>query len=232
MQQNETNPSKFHMAIFSIGVLYTIGATLYFGFVGKSAEMGVALLTGIFIMAFANLDMFSFFEGAGFRAETRGRIKAAEVSLETLRELVTLIAGPILEELTFGGRLSNIDFFARRKMMVDLIEYMKKLNIQDPNINQPIETIDRFLVGDHISKIDKAVQEDVNLGTEIKKDIQEKIQKIRTEVNRQMRFDPGPIKFLLADVSSRNLEIKEAIEDLEFFLQHKKARRPSIWELE
>ncbi len=46
-------------------------ASFYFGYMGKPAEMGLAIVAGAIALAFANIDKIRKFKGAGFEAEMR-----------------------------------------------------------------------------------------------------------------------------------------------------------------
>jgi len=50
--------------------------TLVFGFLGKSAEMALAIVASAIALAFSDIERFSRIKGAGFEAELRDQIQA------------------------------------------------------------------------------------------------------------------------------------------------------------
>lgn len=50
--------------------------SLAFGYLGKPAEMGLAIVAGAIAFSLANLDKFSKIKGAGFEAELKEKIEA------------------------------------------------------------------------------------------------------------------------------------------------------------
>ncbi|MGX9728358.1 MAG: hypothetical protein ACTFAK_13910 [Candidatus Electronema sp. VV] len=77
------NNEKFNciMQVSSFAVLLL--GSLFFGLLGKTTEMGLAILAGCLSLAFANLDKISKFKGAGFEAEMRGEEVAAMIAKDT-----------------------------------------------------------------------------------------------------------------------------------------------------
>ncbi|WP_372738320.1 hypothetical protein [Neptunomonas sp.] len=59
-----------------LSVTSLIFVSTYFGVVQQPTEMGLAILTGALGLAFANLDKFSEFSGAGFSAKMKSQMQA------------------------------------------------------------------------------------------------------------------------------------------------------------
>lgn len=70
----------------TLSLLLILGPSLYFGFLGKPAEMGVALAAGALSAAFLNLDKLQKFKGAGIEIELKQAVKEAQATLENLKD--------------------------------------------------------------------------------------------------------------------------------------------------
>ncbi|MGG3278809.1 hypothetical protein [Paenibacillus solani] len=81
-----TDKKKNNSLILIISLLLILGPTLYFGIVGKAAEMGVALAAGTLSAAFLHLDKLQKFKGAGIEIELKEAVKEAQATLETLKD--------------------------------------------------------------------------------------------------------------------------------------------------
>src|ERR1700745_3476014 len=66
------------IAAFSILLI----GTLVFGYLGKPAEMGLAIVAASIALVFSDIERFKSFKGAGFEAELREQV-AAIVEKET-----------------------------------------------------------------------------------------------------------------------------------------------------
>ncbi|WP_052675912.1 hypothetical protein [Paenibacillus sp. IHBB 10380] len=74
------------VTITILSVLLILGPSLFFGFIGKPAEMGVALAAGALAAAFLNLDKLQKFKGAGIEFELKQAVKEAQATIENLKE--------------------------------------------------------------------------------------------------------------------------------------------------
>ena len=98
-------------------VIIILGPALYFGVIGKPAEMGISIIASSLVLVFMNIDKFEFFKGGGFEAKLRDIEKAKEDAYATIEALKT-VAGPIIAEalhtINWSGRLHSDD--AQRKL--------------------------------------------------------------------------------------------------------------------
>jgi hypothetical protein len=96
------------LKFFSVAVLLIVPC--YFGYMGQSTEMGLAILAGALGLAFSNIDKLSEFSGAGFSAKMKDQIQAVveketETTLLSNGESETVHASPI--EASVLKALSN-----------------------------------------------------------------------------------------------------------------------------
>lgn len=64
--------SIVHVAAYIV----LLGGSIVLGFLGKPAEMGLAIVAGAVALAFSDLEKFSRIKGAGFEAELREKLEA------------------------------------------------------------------------------------------------------------------------------------------------------------
>ncbi|MDP3795594.1 MAG: hypothetical protein Q8R06_00390 [Polaromonas sp.] len=62
--------------IQTIAFAFLLGASSYFGYIGKPTEMGLSILASVLALAFTNIDKIRKFKGAGFEAEMRDKVEA------------------------------------------------------------------------------------------------------------------------------------------------------------
>ena len=60
---------------FAAYLILLVG-TMVFGFMGRPAEMGLAIVVSAFALVFADLERFKRFKGAGFEAELKEQVEA------------------------------------------------------------------------------------------------------------------------------------------------------------
>ncbi|ENU5814308.1 hypothetical protein ACE34P_001864 [Vibrio fluvialis] len=84
-----------------------IVSVFLFGLNEQSLEMGIAVAASGIFLAFANLDKFTRFKGAGFEAELKSVVQEANASIEQLKSVATPLAISSLQALTKGNRWSD-----------------------------------------------------------------------------------------------------------------------------
>lgn len=123
----------------SLGVVAVLlGPCLYFGFYGKSVEMGISVAAGALALAFMNLDKIQKFKGAGVEVEMAQQvIKEVHVTMERLKEVTTPLITGTLISLTYGGRWGGISD-TKQLELVSRIEEATR-SIKSPEIEEAIE---------------------------------------------------------------------------------------------
>jgi hypothetical protein len=82
---------------FYLGVAFTLGSALTFGFRQQPTEMGLGILAGGLVMTFFRLEYIQSFRGMGFQLETvRSQIDDATATLEQLKALAITLGKPLL----------------------------------------------------------------------------------------------------------------------------------------
>lgn len=121
----------------SITLLVIVVPSLYFGYIGKTKEMGIALLTGAIAAAFLNLDRFSSFKGAGFAAELR---KVKEDAEETIADIRKIMKPLILNNYNFlindGRSIGGMEPSVKDNLFKELNNLVDDLDIDDVDIEE------------------------------------------------------------------------------------------------
>jgi uncharacterized protein (UPF0333 family) len=125
-------------------LLLIIVPSLYFGYVGKSIEMGLAIVAGSIAGAFLNLDKFESFKGAGFEAELKKAVDEAYATLDNLKEVTKPLIMVTVSNLTYANRWGGMGFDEKYRYITELEGIMKNLNINDEKVLYTYNTFYRY----------------------------------------------------------------------------------------
>ncbi|UYZ39005.1 hypothetical protein OD350_29395 (plasmid) [Clostridium beijerinckii] len=132
-------------------IVIIIVPALIFGFVGKTAEMGLIVVASSITVAFLNIDKIKSFTGAGFKAEMKEAIDEANATMDNLKEVSIPLIVSALHHIINSGRLVGFDFKEREGLKNSLDVAMEKLGIEDEKINEMLEDFYRFTSWDLLS---------------------------------------------------------------------------------
>ena len=94
-----------------ISIFIIIGPAFYFGHVGKSTEMGIAVVAGSIAAGFLNIDKMELLKGAGFEARIKAVDKAVNDVYTTIDEyhrLGKMLVLSLQKLLVYGSRLGGL----------------------------------------------------------------------------------------------------------------------------
>lgn len=134
---------SFIQSLFTFLIIVAPGC--FFGYLGKTTEMGLAILAGSIATAFLNIDKIQSFKGAGFEAQMKKAVDEAVAKTEELKELSAIVVSTLFELLIgqfymFGMQEENKD-----KQVQKLISFAEKIQIKDSHdIYASIQTIRRL----------------------------------------------------------------------------------------
>lgn len=212
-------------ALFVIAFLFTLSSTAFFGYTGKSVEMGIAVVVGAIAIAFANIDKIKWFKGAGFEAEMVQVIKEANVTIATLRKLATQIVEPMLTIIGREGEpfqnISNAEKFRAKER---LVKSLKELGASEEQIEKVTYNFDQSFIIEHGRKVLRLITRD----DRIDKTTKEQMRGIISP-EKLANIDPQEIRNFLKVKDLLSEEIDEAVKDFEYFLQEREFRRPEHW---
>jgi len=119
-----------------IGFLLLITSVFVFGLKGMAAEMGIAVAASGLFLAFANLDKFSEFKGAGFQAKLKEAVEEANATIENLKEVAKPLIKTNLFALAKAGRFSDGAFAKNHEVYDQLIQLQSKIGLDAPDLEQ------------------------------------------------------------------------------------------------
>lgn len=111
------------------GFILLIASIFVFGLKGMTSEMGIAVAASCIFLAFANLDKFSEFKGAGFQAKLRQAVDEANATIENLKEVAKPLIKNNLFILAKAGRFSSGAFNKNHEVFDQLIELQEKMDL-------------------------------------------------------------------------------------------------------
>ncbi|MBP1907649.1 hypothetical protein J2Z32_004329 [Paenibacillus turicensis] len=152
MGKNSTIPFKL-----IISILIILVPTLYFGCIGKSVEMGIALAAGALSTAFLNLDKLQRFKGAGIEVELKQAVAEAQATLDNLKDftvpLYIFSIKNMTEGLTWEG-ITDID----KHIIVRKMEKIALENKIDSDVRDAIDSFYSFNLKGYFENIRREVQ--------------------------------------------------------------------------
>ncbi len=101
-----------------------------------TAEMGIAVAASCVFLAFANLDKFTKFKGAGFEAELRGVVTEANATIHELKELAKPLIRTNFEILAQANRMQGSNFDKTHDLFDQLQSLQNKLQLDDDQIEK------------------------------------------------------------------------------------------------
>jgi len=108
-----------------------------FGLKGMATEMGIAVAASAVFLAFANLDKFSKFKGAGFEAELRDVVKEANATIEHLKSVATPLIVTSLDLMTKGGRyVDDVGINKSHELFDKLVNLENEIGLKDVMLDE------------------------------------------------------------------------------------------------
>ncbi len=174
---------------YLISLICIMVPSLYFGYLGKPAEMGIALIAGSIAATFLNLEKFQSFKGGGFEAqlkETKEIVEKALVTIEGLKEVITPLMFNTLHSITYMGRLSAGGPIKNKDAIRDKCEnIISMLSIEDPDIEKLISQYNMYTRWDAYYEIERAMAykvEDKKKYEEVRKQFQNNENRYKTNI--------------------------------------------------
>src|SRR2546426_1889427 len=159
---------------------------------GRSTEMGLAIIAGSLASAFINLDKFQRFKGAGFEAELRAVVDKAYATIDNLRTLAEPLLLTTLENLTMGGRWGGMDSIDKHTLERELAAVAESLGIESEKLKSAQDRFFRYHAWDHINRLGHTVAK--KLGVEVGNKVSSLVDRKKSEYpsERELREILGP----------------------------------------
>ncbi len=117
-----------------IGFAFLMSSVFIFGLLGKPTEMGIAVAAGFVYLAFANLEKFAEFKGAGFEAKLRNVVTEATLTLQNLKD----VAGPLIDTnlrtIAEANRIVGSSFERSHDMFDKMLDLQEKLSLSSREV--------------------------------------------------------------------------------------------------
>lgn len=208
-----------------LGILSAAFA-LIIGTLGHMDVMIVGFFTSGLFFFIGNLDKISEFKAStkGFEAKTREVINEARGTITELQELAKIVSKTLLSLVVRMGRWGK-PFSSEEEESIksEILKTLDKLNLSEETKNGVLRDVYRYTVFDYSHYI---------LGNQVpsflgKEGIQEWTELRHKGVDNPAT--PEDISNFLKKYCLLNEESKESLEDYNYYLEHKKHRRPEVW---
>ncbi|NQY07529.1 MAG: hypothetical protein HRT68_15365, partial [Flavobacteriaceae bacterium] len=117
-----------------IGFIFMLVSVFLFGLKGMAVEMGIAVAASCVFLAFANLDKFTKFKGAGFEAELRDVVTEANATIQELKELADPLIRTNFEILAQANRMQGSNFDKTHELFDQLQLLQQKFQLDNAQI--------------------------------------------------------------------------------------------------
>ncbi len=214
----------FYSIMFGISFLFTMFGVGYFLYRSEVASATTVIGAGFLLMAFANLDKFARFKGAGFEAEMRSIVREGHVTLEKHRELALNFAAIILSTVS-AGKFTGVNIFQRLDFRRQLVADLERLEVSSESICRATEKFDDYIRHDHALKVVVPTFSLKDLDDTNKEEIMSLIRDRESIPSSAV----GNFREVVERAGIELPEVREAIEDLEYYDKEKKLRRPEVW---
>ncbi|YCI79338.1 hypothetical protein M1D47_12605 [Bacillus sp. R1-10] len=197
-------------------ILLIIVPAAYFGYEGKEAVMGLAILAGAIAGGFLNIDKFENFSGAGFSAEMKKEVKMAVdevyVTIDNLKDLAKPIFHMGISNLTNDGRFKSMGLEEKEEYKDSIVALAKNLDVYDEEFQKKITGLNRMNTYDLYSYFVRQIEKDIG-NTELINDLYN-----LRDVNLDMFPEKEQIQNLLTDIQLS----ENASQKLDEYLYYKK----------
>lgn len=167
LKNNKPNPITSFFKV-SISFIVIIVPSVYFGYIGKTAEMGIALIAGAIAAVFLNVDKFSRFKGAGFEAEMKKAVDEVYATIDNIGEIAKPLVITTFNILTFDGNWGGMNPETKYELSQKLDEIIDSFNLSDNEIKRTKHIFNKVLVKRFYSSFVSSLgQCEHNLSTEL-----------------------------------------------------------------
>jgi len=117
-----------------VGFLFMIVSVFLFGLKGMTTEMVIGVAASCVFLAFANLDKFVKFKGAGFEAELKSAVSEANATIKELKELASPLIRTNFEILARANRMQGSNFDKDHELFDLLINLQARFKLNTSEI--------------------------------------------------------------------------------------------------
>ncbi|MDO9183469.1 MAG: hypothetical protein Q7U04_13730 [Bacteriovorax sp.] len=225
-KKSKAKNDVFSKVIFVIGIIVLVTSVVYFGITSKPAEMGLGLAAGAIIMAFGNLDKLKSFSGAGFSVELSERVKEAEINIDTLEELVNILFVTTVTNMAWLNRWGHPNHTDTTKSRDEMIKFMHKHNITNPEIDKAISIFNKHILNDLFSRLRESVVKLQINSTFTDSQKNECLQFLDNDKSDKYALNIELFRKTYLHILNENTDLKELVDDFDYFRKSNMVRRP------
>lgn len=218
---------KFALTIIAIIVL---GFSVWFGLLEDYRPMGVTFVAFVLLLLCANLDRIKWFKigQSGVEAETREVIEEAKSTIKELQSLSKIMATTTLGLVKRTGRWGGYSYDEKEEVKESTLKVLREIGVSEEEIEKVVSE----------SKWHEFVEFDYALsilgGSRAwPPDLPEDLRREWIEFRRKFGFNniakPEDLTEFLDKYGLLSDEAKELIKDYEYYIKHRKQRRPQVW---
>lgn len=212
----------YYVIISTISLAFCI----YTGLKGNIVVPSFCFLLSLAFLFVANLDKIKKASASardGFTIEAQETIHRAEVTIQEMRELSTLVAQTSLSLVQRASRFGGYQEEEKEEIKKKALQVLSQMGVTN-------EEQDKILVEWHMyTELDYVL---LILGNQVPSKWPEeervKWQEMRKDL-RASRPAPSEIKKLLEKNNALSDLHLEALEEYEYYIEHRKHRRPEFW---
>ena len=208
------------LALVIVPIIFTVQTGQWFGLLMAVTAIAIALF-------YVNLDKFERYKVTSnllsLDAELRKTIDQAYAAIEDLKDMALSLAEPMISDLTMSGQmLKSLTMEYKLESVGKIADTLRKLGANDKEIEQACGFIYKRVLG---------VLARVTL-VSIRPDKWEELDFYKGFPDWDFtEWDREKIKkFAKENTLSINNDANEWLEDIDYFVQTKKLRRPDAWQ--
>jgi hypothetical protein len=180
------------------------------------------VLGGLFMaLFFLNIEKFEFFKFIGLEARLKSVVEKTYAALDDLRELALALAEPIVEEQTINSfQFIHLKYKLENVARIRII--LERLGAEEGQVQSVCNVLYERVIVDHYRRILYSL----SIANKDKEQLFEGFADWAF-----MEWNKSRVEKFIED-NSLNIsgDVKEAMEDLEYFLLMKKLRREEVWQ--
>ena len=224
--------------ILTLGALVALGFCLWFGKskTGKDSWVMIpTLIAFLALLIFANLDKFSEFRFKIFKTVLEGKIREAEEAtqeakstIKQLRSLAKIMAHTTLGLVKRTGRLGGYSYDEKEEVKESTLKVLREIGISEEEIEEVVSKSQwhKFVEFDYAHLI-------LGGSRAWPPDLPQVLRGEWSKFRRKFGFNniakPADLTEILDKYGLLSDEAKELITDYEYYIKHRKQRRPEVW---
>ena len=216
-----TKSDRWTRYLFRGSLIFTLASALLFGFLELPVEMGLGVTAGALGMAFSSLDKIAWFKGGSFELRTlRKEVEESAATLRTVKSLAAALSRPLLDMIAAEGRYGG-SAGAKETTADRITDYLRELGLQESEIREARSEFNTYRLWDHGQHIEWSCRGLTNEQAHALQELKD---------YKELYLSPPDVyRQKLSELGLLDEQVEEAIKDYEYYIEHKRLRRPEVW---